>query len=155
MGGFIPGSRGSFMLDLVVLAMVAILPVLAFAIRAAQKGKYEFHKKIMVSLAIILLIAVIAFEVEMRVVGWRHLAKPSPYYDSVVFWALSLHLLFSTTAAVSMAVTVWAALRQFPSPPIPGRHSVAHRRSGKIAAVSLAGTAVSGWIFYWLAFVAI
>ena len=154
MSGFIPGSRGSFMLDLVAVAMLAILPLLIVAIRCAQSGNFALHKKIMLSLSLLLLVAVIGFEVEMRLVGWRHLAKPSPYYDSWVFWALGVHLIFSITAAVSILITVWAALKQFPSPPAPAEHSAQHRKTGKLAAVSLAGTAVTGWIFYWLAFIA-
>jgi uncharacterized membrane protein YozB (DUF420 family) len=154
MGGFIPGSRGSFMLDLVAVAMVAILPLLALAIRSAQSGNYTLHKKVMICLSLLLLIAVIGFETEMRLIGWRHLARPSPYYDSLVFWALGVHLIFSSTATVSLAMTVWAALKRFPSPPTPGEHSEQHRRTGKLAAFSLAGTAVTGWIFYWLAFIA-
>lgn len=154
MVGFIPGSRGSFMLDLVAIAMVAILPLLILAVRSAQLGQYARHKNIMIGLSCLLLVAVIAFEIEMRLVGWRHLAELSPYYDSVLFWALGVHLIFSSTAALSLATTVWVALKKFPSPPVPGEHSAQHRKTGKLAALSLAGTAVTGWIFYWLAFVA-
>lgn len=154
MSGFIPESRGSFMLDLVATAMIAILPLLFAAIRSAQSRHYALHKKIMISLSLLLLVAVIGFEVEMRLVGWRHLAKPSPYYDSWVFWALGIHLIFSSTATVSLAITLWAALKKFPALPGPNEHSEQHRKTGKLAALSLAGTAVTGWIFYWLAFIA-
>lgn len=154
MGGFIPGSRGSFMLDVVAVAMIAILPLLAVAIQAAKSRKYDLHKRIMITLGAVLLLAVLAFEIEMRSVGWRHLAEPSPYYESLVFWSLGIHLIFSITAAASIVITLGLALKNFPSHPAPGPHSVLHRRLGKIAVISLTCTAVTGWIFYYLAFVA-
>ena len=49
---------------------------------------------------------------------------------------------------------VTRALRNFASPPEPGAHSAWHRRFGRLAAYDLLATAVTGWIFYWLAFVA-
>ena len=41
-----------------------------------------------------------------------------------------------------------------PSPPVPGPHSARHRWSARLAAADLACTAVTGIVFYWLAFVA-
>jgi hypothetical protein len=52
---------------------------------------------------------------------------------------------------------VWVvseAIRRFPSPPVPGPHSARHRWSARLAAADLACTAVTGIVFYWLAFVA-
>lgn len=154
MGGFIPGSRGSLMLDVVAVAMVAILPVLAIAISAAKSKQYQNHKRMMICLSALLLVAVIAFEIEMRLIGWRHLAEPSPYNETAVNWALGIHLLFSVTGAVSIASTVFLAIKRFPSPPVPSAHSVLHRKIGKLSAISLIMTAITGWIFYWLAFIA-
>jgi putative membrane protein len=48
---------------------------------------------------------------------------------------------------------VWEALRRFPSPPVPGSHGPRHRRMARLAALDLLATAVTGVIFYWLAFV--
>ena len=47
-----------------------------------------------------------------------------------------------------------AALRKFPAPPAPSPHSHGHRRWGWLAAVGMMLTATTGWLFYWLAFVA-
>ena len=46
------------------------------------------------------------------------------------------------------------ALRKFPSPPKPGPHSAAHKRWAWLATIAMVGTAVTGWAFYYLAFVA-
>jgi hypothetical protein len=45
------------------------------------------------------------------------------------------------------------ALLNFPSPPHPGPHSRFHVRWARIAAIDMFITAVTGWTFYYLAFV--
>lgn len=155
MGGFIPNSRGSLMLDLVAVAMVAVLPFLALAIGLAKWQKnYAQHKRLMLSLSIILLIAVILFELEMRLIGWRHLAEPSPYYVSLVPSALTVHLICSVSTVLTLGLTVVLALKRFAKPPRPGDHSALHKALGKLAAVGLCLTSVTGWFFYYIAFIA-
>lgn len=155
MGGFLPNSRGSLMLDLVAVAMLAVLPVLAFAVSLAKWRKnYSGHKKLMLGISGVLLIAVILFELEMRLIGWRHLAEPSPYYMSVVPYALIVHLICSISTVIVLSVTVTLALKRFSKPPRPGTHSQLHKTLGKLAAVGLSLTSITGWFFYYLAFIA-
>jgi hypothetical protein len=45
------------------------------------------------------------------------------------------------------------ALRKYPSPPVPGPHSRQHVPLARLAAIDMALTAITGWVFYWLAFV--
>ena len=158
--GFL-GTRGSLMLDLVVVAMAAILPVLAYSIYLVRyQRRYELHKRIQLVLAFLLLVTVLLFEADMRINGWRDRAVDSPYYASEqggvspVFAALYVHLVFATTSAVLWTVVTIRAWRRFSRPPRPGEHSRSHRLWGRIAALDMAGTAITGWIFYWLAFVA-
>lgn len=156
--GFL-GTRGSFMLDFVCLAMAVIVPAMFWGIRLAEKSKqWQTHKYVQLSLAAALLAAVVLFELEMRIFGWRERAAPSPFYSADAWdWvdaSLAIHLAFSITAFVMWLVVVFAALRFFPSPPSPSSHSRWHRLWGKLAAISLTLTAISGWIFYYLAFVA-
>ncbi|MCX6124621.1 MAG: DUF420 domain-containing protein [Proteobacteria bacterium] len=154
MTGFIPGSRGSFMLDVVVVAMIAILPVLGYAIKLAKAGRYPAHRYTMLILAAVLILAVACFEVEMRLKGWEHLAKASPFFDTSLMYFLGIHISISVSTTVLLIVTVCLALRAFSRPLAPGIHSKTHRRLGKLTAVGLTLTSVSGWIFYWMAFVA-
>jgi uncharacterized membrane protein YozB (DUF420 family) len=157
--GFIPGSRGSFMLDFVFTAMFGILLVLAWSIRLAKQGKYELHKRVQVVSALVLLVAVIAFEVDMRFgTGWKHLAEPSPYWSetgvSYVWIALAIHLCFAIPTPFIWGFVIYEGFRKFPAPLGPGPHSQRHKRWGWIAAAGLFLTSVTGWIFYALAFVA-
>ena len=65
-----------------------------------------------------------------------------------------VHLSCAIPCLAVWAVLVLAALKKFPSPPAPGAHSAFHRRMGWLAAILMLLTAVTGWVFYYLAFVA-
>lgn len=156
MPGFL-GTRASLMLDVVFLAMFAVVPVLFWSIYLVRvKRNYPLHKQVQVTLSLILLVAVTLFEVDMRFVsGWRAGAEASPHYPTgVVGRALALHLCFAVTTALAWTIVVVRALRNFPSPPSPSAHSLWHRRFGWIAALDMLGTSITGWIFYYLAYVA-
>jgi putative membrane protein len=160
--GFIPGSRGSFMLDVVFLAMMLVVPVLGYSIYLVRVRKqYQLHKRIQLTLATVLLLAVTAFEVDMRFfTDWRALAEASPYFDkdhtwtSVVGLSLIVHLSFAIPTVLLWIVLIVQALRNFPSPPVPGPHSASHRLWGWVSTFGMVMTAVTGWIFYSLAFLA-
>ena len=173
------GTRASIMLDLVFLAMFAILPVLGWSIRQVRvHRRFGLHKRVQLTLGAILLVAVGLFEIDMRFVsGWRERAEPSAYYESVynadpvsqaicckvlglegvpgwVFRSLAIHLLFAVSNTMLWIFVIVRALRRFSDPPAPGGHSASHRFFGWLATWDMVLTAVSGWIFYWLAFVA-
>ena len=154
-GGFLP-FRGSFMLDFVVLAMVAVVPVLAWSLLLARRGRYTWHRNIQTTLAAVLFVAVAVFEVDMRfITDWRALARPSPYYArGGVGWMLIVHLAFAIPTVLLWTGLLVAAYRHFPSPPRPAPHSRRHRKWGWAGAVGMFGTAVTGWLFYYVAFVA-
>ena len=155
MQGFIPGSRGSFMLDLVAIAMLLLLPLMALGILLAKKQRdFTKHKKVMLSLSSILLIAVVLFEVEMRLIGWKHLAAASPYNDTLVTPILLVHMTFAISTSLLLFMTVIRALKNFPNPPQPTRYSLQHKKIGKLSAIGLTLTSTTGWLFYYLAFVA-
>lgn len=156
--GFL-GTRGSLMLDIVFLAMFLVVPLLWWSVSLARRRKYGFHKKVQLTLALVLLAAVTAFELEMRLVGWAERAAPSPYWsgsnwDDWVHYSLAIHLFFAIPTALLWIVVVVRALRQFPKPPEPNHHSPAHQFWARLATFEMVMTAVTGWVFYWLAFVA-
>jgi hypothetical protein len=158
MDGFL-GTRASLMLDVVALAMVAVLPVLAVSIYLVKvKRQFVWHKRIQLALGAALLITVVLFEADVRINGWRDRAAPSSFagHEGQTDWvaaSLGIHLFFSITSALLWALVIARALRNFPNPPQPAAHSHWHRRFGWLAAIDMALTAITGWIFYWLAFV--
>jgi len=155
MPGFIPFARGSFMMDFVVVAMFAILPILSWSIYLVKvKRNYELHRKVQAVLGFTLLITVSLFEVDVRVNGWRHLALPSPYYYSILFPFLGIHLFFAISTSLLWTVTLWSAWKQFPYPTGPGPYSMKHKKLAWLATGGMFMTSITGWTFYYLAFIA-
>lgn len=167
------------MLDVVFLAMFAIVPAMGWSIWLVKhRQNYLLHKRIQVVLMVVLGVAVTLFELDVRFFsGWRERAEASPYYASVesagpiweaifvdffrrpatpgwVFRMLLIHLVFAVTTSILWVWVGVRALRRYPDPPVPGPHSRSHILWGKLAAWDMLLTAVTGWIFYWLAFVA-
>jgi uncharacterized membrane protein YozB (DUF420 family) len=157
--GFL-GTRASLMLDVVFVAMFLVVPLMAIGIALAKRGQYVLHKRLQLATAAVLLLAVLAFEIDMRFfTDWRLLAAPSPYFSAngwnPVTISLTIHLFFAVPTLLLWIVVVARALKYFPCPPRPGAHSEAHKLMGWLATVGMVMTAVTGWGFYWLAFVAV
>lgn len=153
--GFL-GTRASLMLDVVFLAMFIVLPLMAISIALAKFARqYSWHKRMQLGMAVVLLVAVAAFEVDMQLINnWRWLSAPESGQPSTgVLAALRIHLLFAITTPLLWIYVMYAALRKFPDPPMPGPHSHSHKRWGYAAAADMVATAITGWVFYYLAFV--
>ncbi len=157
--GFL-GNRASFMLDVVFLTMFAVVPVMGWSIyQVKYRQQYLLHKRVQISNGLLLLFALTVFEIDMRVNGWRQRAAASPYYSALwsegwVNWSLGIHLTFAVSTTVLWVFVIVQALREFPRPPQPNEYGPRHKFWARIAAVDLCLTALTGWIFYWLAFVA-
>ena len=146
------------MLDFVFLAMFLILPVMAFSIFLAKyRRQFEWHKRIQLVLAAVLFVAVTAFEIDLNFVtkDWRPLAEPSPLYQSnVVDISLWIHLFFAVPTPLLWIFVIVQAVRRFPNPAAPSEYSRTHMFWAWLAAIGMTLTAATGWVFYWLAFVA-
>jgi uncharacterized membrane protein YozB (DUF420 family) len=164
--GFL-GTRGSLMLDVVVVAMLLIVPLLALSVYRVKFGReYALHKKLQLTMAGVLFVAVLLFELDIRLNGWETRAAGlpglpgSPYFNLDRKWscpagiALIVHLCFAVPTLLLWILVVVQALRKFSRPPLPGPHSRWHARWGMTAAIGMLLTAVTGWVFYWMAFVA-
>jgi putative membrane protein len=149
------------MLDVVFVAMFVVVPLLAASVYLVKyRRQYGLHKKLQLAMAAVLFVAVLLFEVDIRVNGWEQRAAPSPYFDPEHKWscpaglALLVHLSFAVPTLALWTIVVIQALRKFSRPPAPGVHSRWHARWATLGAVGMALTAITGWVFYWLAFVA-
>lgn len=161
--GFL-GYRTSLMLDTVVCALVVIVPLLLYSIALAKfRRRYTHHRTLQFTIGLVLLIAVVAFEVDMHLVhgGWEQIVSKqglsgdalTAKVNSVRPW-LRLHLIFAGTTPLLWAATIGLALRRFPRPPQPGHHSRLHRWLGWASTVDITLTSVTGLWFYYVAFVA-
>jgi hypothetical protein len=159
--GFLPFSRATIMFDVVAVALVAFLPVLAWSISLARRGRYALHKRVQLTLAATLFATVLLFEVDVQWSkfmiegGWRSLTVESPYHGAVIDRLLRVHLSFATVTAVLWVVTTWQAVANFSKPPAPGPHSRNHKALAWTSTVGLFVTSTTGWTFYYLAFVAV
>jgi uncharacterized membrane protein YozB (DUF420 family) len=166
--GFL-GTRASIMLDVVFVAMFVVLSVLAVSIYLVRSRRaFQWHKRIQVTLGVVLLVTVVAFEVDMQwLTKWEVRAAASPYFPdnvdamtasakwgSVVGQSLLVHLTFSVPTFFLWVFVIVQALRHFPNPPEPAPYSRRHKTWGWLAAGGMTMTALTGWVFYYLAFVA-
>jgi putative membrane protein len=153
--GFL-GTRAALTVDLLVVSMLFVVLVLGWSVyQARYRRRFQLHKRVQLTLAAVLLVTVALFEIDIRLHGWQSRAagaiggEPS----QAVWYALYVHLVCSLSTVVLWPVVIYLALRHFPSPPRPGAHSRVHVPLARLAAVDMVLTAVTGWVFYWLAFV--
>jgi uncharacterized membrane protein YozB (DUF420 family) len=160
--GFL-GTRASIGMDVVLVGLLVLLPVLAWSVALVRRGRYLAHKRLQLFIVAALFAAIVVFEIDVRLLSdWKARAAGGPPWgtESNAWWpagvlvALGIHLVFAVTTFVLLAWVVWEAIVRFPSPPTPGTHGPRHRVMARLAAADLVLTAVTGVIFYWLAFVA-
>ena len=157
--GFL-GYKTSFMLDVVVCALVVLVPLLLFSLfQVRAKRNHRLHRKLQLVLGIVLGVAVLAFEVDLQILhqGWENIVHKRTITAEQLVRArsmLRIHLLFAVTTPLLWLLTIVLALRRFPQPPAPGPHSRLHRTLGWLSTVDLVMTSATGLVFYYLAFVA-
>ncbi|MEQ8785990.1 MAG: DUF420 domain-containing protein [Pirellulaceae bacterium] len=157
--GFIPGSRGSLMLDVVFLAMFLIVPLMGVSIYLVKyRRRFALHKWLQIGMGVVLLVAVAAFEIDMRFfTEWEDMARPSRYWVddqwNTVWYSLAVHLCFAVPTPFLWIFVIVQALRKFPNPPRPNEYSPSHIFWARTAAIEMTLTAVTGWVFYVLAFI--
>lgn len=156
--GFIPGSRGSLMLDVVFLAMFLIVPLMGASIYLVRyRRRFNLHKWLQIGMGLVLLVAVAAFEVDMQFfTKWEDMARPSRFWSDTgqnwVWYSLIVHLCFAVPTPLLWIFVIVQAVRKFASPPKPNAYSASHKFWARLAAIEMTLTAVTGWVFYVLAF---
>jgi hypothetical protein len=152
--GFL-GTRAPLILDVLCLAMLAVMAILAWSVYQVKiRRRYALHKWVQITLAAILLVVVILFEIDIRLHGWQERAagQLGGRAPSAAVIALYVHLVFAVSTVLLWPIVIVLALRNFPNPPMPSQHSRVHVPLARVAATDMMLTAVTGWIFYWVAF---
>ena len=158
--GFL-GYKTSFMLDCVVCALAVVVPTMIYSLYLVKVAKrFVAHRNIQLGLAVVLLVAVGAFEIDMQLIqgGWRAVVdkrvdKLSPEQIVAVQKVLWIHLVFAVTSPILWVVTIALALKRMPKPPGPGPHSTLHKKLGWASTLDLVLTSITGVWFYYVAFV--
>ncbi|MBS0265620.1 MAG: DUF420 domain-containing protein [Planctomycetes bacterium] len=157
--GFL-GYKASLMLDVVVCALVIVVPALLYSLFAVKvRRQYQLHKALQVTLGIVLLAAVGLFELDMRLHGGIDtiLAKrvrPLTTSEKEAFYQLLyVHLFFAVSTVFLWGTTLVLAWRRIPSPPGPCAHSRQHKILGWLSAADITLTSVTGLLVYYYGFV--
>ena len=123
--GFL-GFHTSFMLDAVVVALILVVPVLVFSLYSVTFQKqYQRHRNLQIALALTLLAAVLAFEIDLHFVqgGWQNVVRKGPTVTAeqmtLIQRVLRIHLIFAGSTPFLWAATIILALRSMPNPPAP------------------------------------
>jgi uncharacterized membrane protein YozB (DUF420 family) len=153
--GFL-GTRASLVLDVLFLTMFVVVVVLGWSVyQVKYRRRCQLHKWVQIVLGVVLLVAVVIFELDIRTHGWE--ARAAGQIGGIpannVYAALYIHLVFAVSTVILWPIVIIRALRNFPNPPAPSPHSRWHIRWARLAAIGMVLTSVTGWIFYWLAFV--
>lgn len=159
--GFLGPDASTFMLDFVVTALVLVVPALLASLYLVKvKRNYLAHRNLQLALAGVLLVAVIAFEVDIRAHGgWREIVGARKVPLSVeqletVKWTLYVHLVFAISTPLLWGTTIVMALKRMPKPPAPCEHSRLHKTLGWLSVIDLVLTSATGLLFYYRAFIA-
>jgi uncharacterized membrane protein YozB (DUF420 family) len=148
-------SRASWAMDLTAFGLLLVVPLLFSSIYLArQKKKFQRHKTLQILISVVLGLVVTLFEVDVRLNDWRPGVQLSPYADSILYPVLYVHLGFAITTAALWVITMVGAMRRFDPVPRTSHYSERHKRLGWITALGMLGTAVTGWLFYYLGFIA-
>lgn len=153
--GFL-GTRGDLLTDLVVLSFVIILPVLIYSWVSVRNRSYTLHKRIQISLGILLLLAVGAFEVDIQFRGGSGAIFDAGPYEGT-WWLrtiLIVHLMIASITTLIWGVLIYKSLRKFPSPPQPSDFSATHKRWGTIGMVAMILTGLTAYPLYFFGFAA-
>ncbi|MFM7058609.1 MAG: DUF420 domain-containing protein [Planctomycetota bacterium] len=159
--GFL-GYPTTFMLDFVVCALVLIVPLLIYSLWLVKVRKqFLAHKRLQMSLGLILLVAVSAFEVDVQLVhgGWEQIiARQNLAPDALAAkitavrpWLL-VHLVFAVSTPFLWATTMILAWMKFGRDARPGAHSRLHKVLGWLSTLDITLTSVTGLLFYHQAF---
>ncbi|WP_101760160.1 DUF420 domain-containing protein [Oceanicoccus sp. KOV_DT_Chl] len=151
--GFL-GTRGDILMDLVILAFFIILPALLFSWHKVRNQDYVTHKKVQLSLASILAVAVVLFEADLKLSGGIfELTKASSYNGTTLLNSLIYgHTLVAILTTLIWIVLIILSLKKFDKPPAPNHFSKTHKRWGTLGMLSMIATGTSAFPLYYYGF---
>ncbi|HHD83792.1 MAG TPA: DUF420 domain-containing protein [Campylobacteraceae bacterium] len=145
--GFL-GTRGDIIVDTVMLASAALPFLLFIAIRFARKERYDLHKWSQITLITIVILLVIALELDIRFGGLYEVIEQSRYYGSDMLTAIFVvHLFFAVSSTL-----LWLWLIVISAKRYPVHFRFPHKKYGLIVFGDVVMTVITGWILYAMVF---
>lgn len=151
MSGFL-GTRGDFLSDLLVIALVFILPALAAAIQFAVQRRLVLHKRMMLSIFAVLVLYVVIYEANLVFLGGINYLRSNiripegPYFTLVAF-----HIAASAISLILGGIVMRKGGEALSSGQV--FFTSYHRRLAWLEVAILGISVVTGLIIYYLTFI--
>ena len=144
------GARSDALIDIVILSLAIIVPIILYSWQKVRARAYLLHKRIQVTLCIVLFLVVALFEYDLRLQGGIFAMVKGSRFEGTTFLNGSIYLhtfLAITTSLIWLWLTA-ASWFKFPTPPRPTRFSKTHKLWGKIGMIDMILTGVTGVQLY-------
>ena len=144
------GARSDALIDIVILSLAIIVPIILYSWQKVRARAYLLHKRIQVTLCIVLFLVVALFEYDLRLQGGIFAMVKGSRFEGTTFLNGSIYLhtfLAITTSLIWLWLTA-ASWFKFPTPPRPARFSKTHKLWGKIGMIDMILTGVTGVQLY-------
>jgi uncharacterized membrane protein YozB (DUF420 family) len=149
-------ARCDVLMDIVVVSMVIILPLLWYSMKKVkQERNYLLHKKIQLTMFMVLFFVVLLFEYDMKENGGIFEMVKGSSYEGTNFlnFMIYFNTFLSITTSIIWIVLIIASLIKFGKNPSPNKFSKTHKFWGKIGMWDMALTCITGLILYIFGFV--
>lgn|SRR5690606_15351931 len=150
------GARCDILMDIVVISMAIILPLLWYSYKKVKYARnYMLHKRIQLTMFIILFFVVLLFEYDMKQNGGIFEMVKGSAYEGTFFlnFTIYFHVFLSISTSLIWIILIIASLIKFGKNPKPGKFSKTHKLWGKIGMWDMALTCITGLMLYIFGFV--
>lgn len=153
MKGFL-GTRADFFSDVLIMALIVILPALITAIVLAVRKRHSAHKKVMLSIFTVLVLYVIVYETNLTILrGVNYLTMniniPVASYMAIIIF----HIVQSALTLVLGGAVISRGRAAMAAGQTSGGFTSVHRRIAWAEVGLLVVSVVTGLIIYYLTFI--
>ena len=147
-------DRSLLVLDLVMLAAIAAVPLLFVAWRHARRGRWATHRNVMLVTTAVLGVAVVLVELALKASGGIFAMAEGSTYDGTALLAASLwiHVGFASLVSLWWPALIALSLWRFSRPPEPGSFSRIHKIGGYGGFILMTLTGLTAAELYVVAF---
>ena len=151
--GFL-GTRGDVLMDIVVLAFLVILPLLVVSWRSALAANFTRHRRMQISLVLLLAVVVTLFEVDLKLSGGIFaLTSESTYAGTALLNSLIYgHMLVAIGSTLVWVPLVIVSVLRFPNPPVSNAFGPSHRFWGRTGMLLMMASGLSAVPLYYVGF---
>ena len=129
--GFL-GTRADLLMDIILIAVIAVPFVCLWSMHYAQRQNIKRHSLIQKLTFLVILIAVVLFEINVRISGGSgSLLKGSPWSGKFfLHMLLAVHITIAVSTYGTWGWMLWKAGREHQSGRLPGGFSKYHKQIG-------------------------